>query len=457
MKITKDINPNIFRGYDIRGVVDVDINEDISYTIGRAFASKIRRMGKNKCVIGHDNRLSSPSLSKALLQGLLESGLDVIDLGLTTTPMYYFACLYFKIDCGIMITASHNPKDENGFKFAFQNYLNAKGEEIQEFYQEVISCDFLSGSGKVENRTVKKEYFDTLFHQISFGNNKRKVIFDPGNGTTSILLKDLMEHLPLECYAINAESDGSFPNHHPDPSIESNLEQLKAKVLELKADCGIAFDGDGDRVGVIDEKGNFIPIDYYMIIIIRDLIEKVTNKTFLYDVKCSKSLEDEIKKLGGIPYCYRTGNSYTRAKVQELDLAFGGELSGHVYFRDKFIGFDSGIYAGIRLLEILSNTSKPLSSLLDGINRYYSSPEMKYHSPDDIKNTVIAKIRKYCEDKNYSINTIDGIRVTFSDGWALVRVSNTGPNITARYEATTKERLEEIKQEFETLIAKYNQ
>jgi len=231
---------------------------------------------------------------------------------------------------------------------------------------------------------------------------------------------------------------------------------LKQKVLETKADIGLGFDGDGDRLGIIDENGNYIATDKYMVMIIRDIFDKVNNKKFLYDVKCSKIIEDEVKKLGGECICYRTGNSYTKAKVKEEDLPFGGELSGHVYFRDRFPGFDSGLYAGLRILEILSKTNKKVSELLDGITNYYSTEELKFTSPDDVKASVVEKVIEYCKDKNYDINTIDGVRASFNDGWALVRFSNTGPNITARFEATTEARLEELKKEFIELINKYN-
>ena len=456
MKIKEDINKYIFRGYDIRGVVPTDIDEATAYTIGVGFGSKLYDLGKENCVVGHDNRISSPDLHQALLQGLLDTGVNVYDLGLCTTPMYYFACINLKIDSGIMITASHNPKDENGFKFAFSDYQNAKGKEIENFYNYIKKGNFHYGEGSITKKDVKNEYLMALTDNLSFGKRKVKVVLDPGNGTTSILLDDVFKRLDVNYTIINGKSDGTFPNHHPDPSIESNLTELKEVVKKTNSDVGLAFDGDGDRVGVISNKGEFIPIDYYMIIIIRDIINKVSNKTFLYDVKCSKSLEDEIVKLGGTPYCYRTGNSYTKAKVKELDLAFGGELSGHVYFRDKFLGFDSGIYAGLRLLEILSNTNKSIEELLSGINRYYSTPETKYKTTDEIKFSVVQKIEDYCKEKGYTYNNIDGVRVTFDDSWASVRASNTGPNLTARFEASSEERLKEIKEEFESLIFKYN-
>ena len=390
MEIIKDISPYIFRGYDIRGVYPETINEDVAYTVGKSYGSYILDLGKKKCVIGHDNRYSSPMLTEALIKGILETGVDVIDVGLVTTPMYYYACILLNTPSGIMVTASHNPKDDNGFKFAFDERGNAKGEMITAFYEYTIKGNFKDGDGKLSCYDIRKEYIDLMLNSLSFGNRKVKVVIDLGNGTTSIIAKELYEKFPIDVTVLFGESDSSFPNHHPDPCVESNLEALKKKVKELHADVGIGFDGDGDRLGVVDEKGNYIPTDQYMILIIRNIIDKVKNKTFLYDVKCSKALEDEIRNLGGTPYCYRTGNSYTKAKVKEMDLSFGGELSGHVYFRDKFKGFDSGLYAGLRLLEILSHTDKSVSELLEGIPKYYATPELKFASPDCQKNDMLA-------------------------------------------------------------------
>lgn len=451
-----NINKYIFRGYDIRGVYPNDLNKDVAYIIGRSFGTYVSKMGKKTCIVGRDNRYSSLELASFLIEGILSTGVDVIDLGLVTTPMYYYACILKNNPTGIMVTASHNPKDDNGFKFAFDERGNARGEMIEEFRDFTFKGEFINGEGKLSNYDVRDEYIKLMLDNISLGKRPLKVILDLGNGTTTCIAKDIYYRLPIDIETLFGESDSSFPNHHPDPCVEENLSFLKKEVLDKKADIGIAFDGDGDRVGIIDEKGNYIPTDKYMIIIIRDIINKVKNKTFLYDVKCSKALDDEIVKLGGKSICYRTGNSYTKAKVRDDDLPFGGELSGHVYFRDKWPGFDSGIYAGLRLVEILSHTDKPLSSLLDGISHYESTPELKFASPDDKKFIVVDKIINYCRGKGYDALTIDGVRVTFNDGWALVRASNTGPNITARFEATTKERLDEIQKEFTDLIDEYN-
>ena len=448
-KYKENLDKNIFRGYDIRGIYPTNIDEDTCYTFGLGFGTHIQRLGKKKCVVGHDNRLSSPSLYNAVIEGITETGVDVISLGLCTTPMYYYACIKLGIPSGAMVTASHNPKDDNGIKFAFDESGNCKGQEIQDFLEELIKGDFITGEkGKVEEYNIEPEYIELYKNNLHFGDRRLKVVLDPANGATSNFARKIYEIFPMDLTIINEENDGNFPNHHPDPCIESNLEQLKEKVKELNADVGISFDGDGDRLGVVTSNLKFIPTDIYMIIIIRDIINKVEKKEFLYDVKCSKSLSDEIEKLGAKGICYRTGNSYTKAKVREDNLPFGGELSGHVSFNDRWPGFDSGMYAGLRLLEILSNTDKTIEELLEGINTYYSTEEIKFASTDEKKIEVVEKVKNYADSKSYSYNDIDGIRVNFTDGWALVRYSNTGPNVTARFEANTEARLQELQDEF---------
>ncbi len=456
MEYKKDLDRHIFRGYDIRGVYGKNITEDTAYTIGLGFGSYIQEIGKTKCIVGHDNRLSSPILHNALVKGLLETGVEVTTLGIVTTPMYYYSAIKLEIPSGIMITASHNPKDENGFKIAFDERGNAKGKEIQDFYNYIVKGDFKKGTGVLKSYDIKNDYIELFKKSLNFGPRRVKVVIDCGNGTTSIIAKEMFEKFNIDLIDIFSESDGNFPNHHPDPSIESNLEVLKQTVLKVHADVGLAFDGDGDRVGVITEQGQFIANDLYMIIMIRSMINDVRKKAFLYDIKCSKALSDEIERLGAEGICSRTGNSYTKAAVKENDLPFGGELSGHVYFRDRFPGFDSGIYAGLRLVEYLSKTNKTVTQLLEGINKYYSTEEIKFPSTDDKKFEVVEKVLMYANEKKYKTLTIDGVKVLFDDSWALVRASNTGPNITARFEASTKERLEEIKQEFTELINEYN-
>jgi len=451
-----NINKYIFRGYDIRGTYPVDINSSVSKIIGKSFGTYIQKLGKDTCIVGRDNRYSSLELSNSLIEGILSTGVNVIDLGLVTTPMYYYACLIKNNPTGIMVTASHNPKDDNGFKFAFDERGNARGEMIEEFRDFTLKGAFVQGKGTLTTYDIRDEYIKMMISSIELGTRPLKIVLDLGNGTTSCIAKDIYYRFPIDLEVIYGESDPEFPNHHPDPGVEENLNALKRKVLELNADLGIAFDGDGDRVGIIDEQGKYIPIDQYMIIIIRDIINKVENKTFLYDVKCSKSLEDEIKKLNGIGVCYRTGNSYFKAKLKKDNIPFGAELSGHVYFNDRFYGFDSGLYAGLRLIEILSKTNKTVSELLSGMNQYFRTSELKFSSSDEIKFSVIDKIKQYCINKGYRIVTIDGVKIEFEDGWALIRCSNTGPNITAIFESNQKTKLEEIKEEFIRLINEYN-
>lgn len=451
--IYKNINPNIFRGYDIRAIYNQDLNENIAYTIGLSFGSYIREKGYEKCLVGHDNRNSSEPLADALIEGITSTGIDVVFLGLCTTPMYYYAQKKLKIDPGVMITASHNPKEYNGFKIAFDDFGNACGQMIQDFRIYTEEGNFKSGTGKVSSYDIRQEYLDAIKESIKLGDKKIKVVVDTANGTASIVAKDVYSMFDnIELIPLYMDSDSSFPNHHPDPSVESNNEDLKKKVIETGADLGIGIDGDGDRVGIIDEKGNMIFIDFYAIIIWRDIMSKVQNKKALFDVKCTKSLPDEIIKLGGEPVCYRTGNSYMKAKMREGDFAFGSELSGHVFFRDKWDNIDDGLYAGLRLVEILSKTDKKLSELLDGVTRYYASPEIIIKSSDDEKFKVIEKVKEYCKEKGYKVNDIDGVRAEFDNGWALVRASNTGPNITARFEGVSLEDKNKIEEEFMALI-----
>ena len=448
------VNKLMFREYDIRGIYNEDIDEEVSYLIGRAFGSNLKRMGKTETLVGYDNRISSPIIEENLVKGITESGVNVVRLGLVTTPMYYYGWDLLNIKCGVMITASHNPKEYNGFKFSYNGIHNAYGKDVYNLYDTIINKNFTSGNGTIINKDIKSEYIKLLWENIELGNRKLKVVYDCGNGTTSIVAKEVFNNPNIEFIPIFADSNPEFPNHHPDPCVEENLSYLKKKVLETHADVGIAFDGDGDRVGVVDEKGNMVEIDKYMIIIWRDIYNKVKNKKCLFDIKCSKALEDELIKLGVEPVCYRSGNSYTKAMSVEGNFPFSGEYSGHVFFRDKFPGYDDGIYAGLRLIEILSKTNKTVSELLLGINTYYSTKELKMKVNDEIKFDIINKVKEYCLSKNYKIITIDGVKALFDDGSAVVRASNTGPNITMRYEAKTKERLNEIEKEFINLLNK---
>ncbi len=447
-----EIAKHIFRGYDIRGIYGTDLDEDVAYKIGQGFGSYIFSLGKTKAIVGYDNRASSVSLEKALIDGILSTGIDVVNIGLVTTPMYYFAWEKLGVYSGLMITASHNPKEYNGFKFAFDESGNAFGEKIQEFRKYIEKGEFKTGKGNLEYADIRKDYLELVKSSIDLGDKKLKVVVDPGNGTGCVIVKDVFEMFNVDVTYICDTNDAAFPNHHPDPSVEKNLEMLKAKVKEVGADIGLALDGDADRIGIVDENGTYISPDHFMIIIWRDIINKVSNKCALYDVKCTKAIADEMKKLGGTTCMYRVGNSYIKAKMKEGDFAFGGELSGHMFFRDKWTGFDDGIYAGLRIVEILSRTNKKASELLDGINKYYSTPEIKIKSTEDEKYLLVDKVKEYAENKGYETITIDGVRVEFEDSWMLARATQTGPDVSLRFEATTETRLKELMDEFRGVI-----
>ena len=459
MELKKDICKNIFREYDLRGIYGKEINEQDAYTIGRSFGTYIKRFNETQTIIGHDNRHSSPSLSQALITGIRESGIDVIDLGLVTTPMYYTARKIYNINTGIMITASHNPSEYNGFKMAFSSIGNAYGELIQDFRKFTEELKFDEGQGKYEERNIKEDYIKTLCESLDI-KKEVKVVVDCGNGTGSIIIKDVLDKLGIKYYPIYCDSDPDFPNHHPDPSVKENQIDLAKKVVELGYDFGFGVDGDADRVGIVDELGNVISADIYMLIMYRHLNKNLKTRKALFDVKCSRALIDDLEKQDIEPVMYRTGNSYSNMMMQKGNFDFGGEFSGHLFFRDKFIGIDDGIYAGLRMLELLSKTDKKLSELYSDINKYYSTEELKVKVTDENKFEIIEQIKKYCIEKNYKVIDIDGVRVEFDDGWALVRASNTGPNLTARFEAKTKERAEEIQKEFqklvETIVNEYN-
>lgn len=453
MELKKDINKNIFREYDLRGIYPTEIDANDAYTIGRSFGTYIKQFNETETLIGHDNRHSSPELSEALIKGIRESGMNVIDLGLVTTPMYYAAKKIYKINTGIMVTASHNPKEYNGFKISFSKIGNAYGKLITDFRDFTSKLEFDEGNGSYEKRNIKDLYLEQIKNSINL-NKKIKVVVDCGNGTGSVIIKDVLEKLGIEYYPLYCDSDADFPNHHPDPSVHDNQIDLAKKVVELGYDFGFGVDGDADRVGIVDEKGNILTSDIYMIIMYRYLNKQLKNRKALFDVKCSRALIDELKKLDIEPVMYRTGASYTNMMMQEGNFDFGGEFSGHLFFRDKYPGFDDGIYAGLRILEILSNTDKKLSELYENINKYYSTEELRASVTDENKFEIVDKIKEYCNEKNYKVIDIDGARIEFEDGWALVRASNTGPNLTVRFEATTKNRAEELQKEFQDLIEK---
>ena len=447
------INQTIFRAYDIRGIYEEQITNETAYILGKSFGSYVKLRGKTEVLVGYDNRLSSPVLADNLIKGLLESGVDVTSLGLVTTPMYYFARQHLNKWAAVMITASHNPSNHNGFKISFDENGNAAGEEIIAFRDFTNKGEFTTGEGKLSTYDIKDEYVNLIINNLKINKNI-KAVFDCGNGTVSVIIKEILDKLNVTYDLLYCDSDPTFPNHHPDPSVSENLVDIQKRVVELGYDIGIALDADGDRVRIIDEKGNIINSDVFMIVMYRYLNNNLKVRKALYDVKCSKALVDELEKLGLEQIMYRTGNSYMYRKMHEENLEFAGEYSGHMWFGDRFYGFDDGLYAGLRMIEVLSNTDKKMSELYNDINVYYSTDELKINTTEENKYKIVEEVKKYAIGKNYKYNDIDGIRVEFSDGWALIRYSNTGPVISARFEANSNERLKEITDEFMVIINK---
>ncbi len=445
------MNDEIFRAYDIRGIYNEDLTDETAYIIGKSFGTYVSLNGKTEVMVGYDNRLSSPALKENLIKGLLETGVDVINLGLVTTPMYYFAREKLNKWAAIMITASHNPSNYNGFKISFDEKGNAAGDEITKFRDFTKQNRFKSGNGHLSTYDIKNEYVDYLVKSLNIPNNI-KLVIDCGNGTCSIVIKEILDRLNVTYDLLYCDSDPTFPHHHPDPSIASNLIDLQKRVLELNYDIGIAVDADGDRVRIVDNKGNVINSDVYMIVMYRYLNDILKVRKGLFDVKCSKALIDELNKLSIEPIMYRTGNSYMYRKNKELNTDFAGEFSGHMWFNDRFLGIDDGIYAGLRMVEVLSNTGKTMNELCDNINIYYSTDELKLQSTEVKKYDVVEAVKRYAISKNYNYNDIDGVRIEFEDGWALVRVSNTGPIVTVRFEANSEPRLYDINNEFMNII-----
>ena len=432
------LKKEIFREYDIRGIYPEELDINGAYTFGRSFASYIE---DKKVIIGYDNRESSIPLHDALVAGLMESGAEVLDIGLVTTPMYYYAKKKFDYTNGIMITASHNPA--------------AFGKTIQDFYDYTCKLDFKTGEGSINFYNIREDYLNNFKNSIGLGPKKIKAVFDCGNGTGSVIIHDIMSRFNIDCEFLYCDSDPRFPNHHPDPSVKENNADLAKKVLEVGADIGIGIDGDADRVGVVLENGEYISADLVRLIFYRALESKMKNRKAVFDVKCSKTLIDGLEALD-MPYeMYRTGASYLNYKANTDDYDFAGEFSGHLVFRDKYSGFDDGIYAGVRLIEILSNTNLKASELLNNTTKYFQTEEIKVPVTDDNKFAIVNKVKEYCINKNYNFVDIDGVRATFADSWALVRASNTGPNLTVRFEAKTEERLIEIQSEFMGLIDEF--
>ncbi len=440
------MNADIFREYDIRGRFPDDLNNETAYELGRAFGTYYRLKGAHRISVGHDCRLSYPVLKDALIKGLLETGMEVTYIGMVPTPLSYFSIHELRLDGGVMITGSHNPPEYNGFKICLGK-ATIYGEEIQEIRKIQESGDFQNGKGTLAEADVIKPYLDYLAKNIRPGNIKRRVIVDAGNGVGGLVAPDAYRAMGLEVEDLFCEPDGSFPNHHPDPTIPENLVRLKELVDEKEADLGIAFDGDADRIGVVDKEGNIIWGDQLMIIFSRDILSRNPGATIIGEVKCSQVLYDDIKKQGGTPIMWKAGHSLIKSKMKETGALFAGEMSGHLFFSDRYFGFDDAIYAGARLLEILTTEEKSVRDLLSGIPKMVNTPEIRMDCPDDKKFNVVKKLVEEFK-KEYDVIDVDGARVIFDGGWGLIRSSNTQPVLVLRFEATDEKRLEEIRSIF---------
>lgn len=449
----ENIHKGIFRKYDIRGVYGREVTESFAELLGKTFGSFLIKNGESEIIVGMDNRKSSPSIKKSLVNGLISTGVNVIDIGIVVTPIFYYATYLYKIKGGIMVTASHNPAEYNGFKIQFGEGT-VYGDELLKLREKMIKGDFIKGHrcGYILERSPVEEYIKNIEEKVKLGPKKLKVVVDCGNGTASLFAPEILKKLGCDVIPIYCTSDSDFPNHFPDPTVEDNLKDLIKKVRIEKADLGVAYDGDGDRIGVVDEKGKIIWGDMLMILFWREILPKYPNIDVIVEVKCSNALVEEIKKLGGKPFFYKTGHSLIKAKMQEINAPFTGEMSGHMFFKDEYYGFDDALYASARLLRILSNTYKSLGELFYDAPKYFSTPEIRIPCKDEEKFERVKKAREYFEKRNMDIIVIDGVRVNFQNGWGLIRASNTGEQLILRCESKNKDELKLIKRELEKAL-----
>lgn len=440
------INPQIFREYDIRGIAGRDLDEDTYETLGKAFAKFIEgKTPHNTVVVGGDGRLTSGAFSDAVIRGITACGLNVIHLGQVPTPLLYFALFTLDVDGGIMITASHNPKEYNGMKVAVGN-ATIHGEEIQELRHIAEAGDFplSTTSGTVTPLDIAPAYIEKVCSIIKL-RRKLKVVVDAGNGVGGVVAVPLYEKLGCEVIPLFCDVDGTFPNHHPDPTVKENITELIRTVVETGADVGIGLDGDVDRIGAVDEKGEVIYGDKLLIVFARSILKEVPGATVIGEVKCSRTLFDDIAKHGGKPVMWRTGHSLIKAAMKEFGAQVAGEMSGHMFFKHRWYGFDDAIYSGARLLEFLAAGDQTLSQHLADVPEMFITPEMRIETTDARKFEIVEEARRYFqEEMGLNVNTIDGARIEFEDGWGLLRASNTSPVLVMRCEAETQERLDEI-------------
>lgn len=452
------VNAVIFREYDIRGIVGKEITGSFAENLGKAYATYLIQqkpgLTKYKVTIGHDARTSCPELTAALSLGMRSCGLDVVMIGLVTTPIQYFST--FTMDGvvgGVMVTGSHNPPEYNGFKISVGN-STIYGDAIQALYHIMVKGNYVKmGSPGTETKfDIFPSYIER--YKKEFGQIPQiPIVLDCGNGTAGIVARRLFDAVGLKPVILFEEPDGTFPNHHPDPTVEHNLVDLKKAVKEHKARVGIGFDGDSDRIGLVDDKGRMLYGDELMVLISRDVLKSNPGKPIIGDVKCSDRLYADIEKNGGRPIMWKTGHSLIKQKIKEEKAPFGGEMSGHVFFADRNYGFDDALYAALRVIEILAKTGKTIDQLLEGLPKAFNTPEIRVDTTEEKKRAIVEALkRKYADSKTLKVNLIDGIRISFADGWALARASNTQPVLVLRFESSTEEGMKRIQQEIESVV-----
>lgn len=450
------LNPHIFREYDIRGIAGKDLTESLVFDLGRIFASRLRKelslVTPPRVAVGRDGRLSSPRLAAKLAAGLAQGGALVDDVGLVPSPGLYFAMHHFKADAGIMITGSHNPPDYNGMKMV-KTSRPVYGDQIQELKQALMAEAFEDyPSGAIHKTDILDAYLQRLIVDFKPG-RPVKVVLDCGNGASGVIVPQLLEKLPgIEGEVLFAEVDGRFPNHHPDPTLPENLHQLRQRMQETGAEIGIAYDGDGDRIGALDHQGKIVWGDRMMILFARQILATRPGATIIGDAKCSQVMFDAIAQAGGNPLMWKTGHSLIKTKMKETDAPLAGEMSGHLFFADRYLGFDDALYATVRLLEIIAQTPSTLAERLSNLPKVHATPELRIDCPDEKKFQVMARILQGERNKGSDFSDVDGVRVRCDGGWWLLRVSNTQPALVARVEANSLKRLHEITQEVAALL-----
>ena len=444
-------DPTILREYDIRGVVGQTLHPADAQAIGRTFGTMVKRKGGKRVALGYDGRLSSPELAAACVAGLVASGVDVVEIGVAATPMLYFAVWHFDTDGGIQITGSHNPPDFNGFKMMIGK-KSFYGADIQKLGEIAGKGDFETGQGKSEKKPVLEEYAARLLKDVKPG-RKLKVAWDTGNGAVGVSIRAVVDKLPGTHFILNEKVDGTFPSHHPDPTVPENLKQIQAKVKKEGCDLGIAFDGDGDRIGAIDGKGRILWGDQLMILWARDVLKAHPGATIIGDVKASQALFDEIQQAGGTPLMWKTGHSLIKTKMAELKAPLAGEMSGHVFFADTFYGFDDALYCGLRLLNIVAGGKESLASMRDKLPQLVNTPELRFDCPEERKFKIVDEVKARLKQAGAKVNDIDGVRVSTPDGWWLLRASNTQAVLVARCESANEEGLERLKADLKAALS----